>query len=188
MNLFINAISQQGIILSFDENRQIIETLEINILWRESKDLGSIIDNFVKNNLWGYQNLKRIILVHGPGSFTGIRAIVLTINTIKFLFPHIQLTPLSYFSLFHKFPIIKASSKKDLFVQIEEKGSIVILKNEDFFALCEERKIEKIYGDELLGGILKFEKSPDYDTIVQEVKFEDVPMISPLYIKKPNIS
>ena len=32
MNLFINAVSQQGIILSFDENRQIIETLEIDIL------------------------------------------------------------------------------------------------------------------------------------------------------------
>jgi hypothetical protein len=40
------------------------------------------------------------------------------------------MTALSYFQLYNKYPIIKASSKRDCFVQMKENSKIEIISNE----------------------------------------------------------
>ena len=136
MNIFINGVSKDGIIISFDHTRNIIDRQPIDIRMKESKEFPLLIDTFIKEKVGGYETLKNIILVHGPGSFTGIRALVLTINTLKFIYPHLQLTALSYFQLFTGYPIVKTSSKKDVFIQFSQNENIQVLSNEDFFSMC----------------------------------------------------
>jgi hypothetical protein len=188
MNLFIDAVSRKWVICIFDANRHILDTVSIDLQSKESRLLPSILDTLVKEKIGGFKKLNTIVVVHGPGSFTWVRAIVLTVNTLKFIYPHISLVPLSYFSLFSAYPIVKPSSKKDAFVQFSPEEDIRILTNEQFFEICYEKGITCVFWEEIPGSTLKFENRVNYDTIIQDVVFTSQSLVAPLYIKKPNIS
>jgi hypothetical protein len=90
-------------------------------------------------------------VVNWPWSFTWVRTIVLAINSINFIIDK-NITTLNFFELFEKYPIIKSSSRRDLFVKYEKNDTIAIVKNEDL-------KIPDnwiIYGD--LNNNILFEK------------------------------
>lgn len=58
--------------------------------------------------------------------------ISLVVNTLAYIYPHIFLTGISFFDMYDAYPIIKTSSKKDLFVKREKYASIEVVSNEDF--------------------------------------------------------
>ena len=91
-----------------------------------------MIDEFLVRQKISYEQIQNIVCVVGPGSFTGIRMVTLVVNTITFIYPHIFLTPLSFFELYHEYPIIKTCSKQDLFVKWEKSGTIEVITNADF--------------------------------------------------------
>jgi tRNA A37 threonylcarbamoyladenosine modification protein TsaB len=80
----------------------------------------SKVSDFLREAQVSYQEIENIVLVVGPGSFTGIRTTVLYANTLSFIFPHLFLTGVSFFDLYETYPIVKTSSKRDLFVQKEK--------------------------------------------------------------------
>jgi len=192
MNLFVDTISAPAHIIFFDENKKIIDEYTWSIKWKESSTLIPKIDDFLRKHKLEYKNLENIIVVNGPWSFTGVRTTVLVMNTINYIIKK-NLIPISFFDLFHQYPIIKASSKRDCFIQREKNNKIEIMKNEDIFQKLEKNQIGCIYGEinsELFTS-RKIVDKVDYQSIIDEIKicnWERNKRIEPLYIKKPNIS
>ena len=186
MNIFINAITQNGILILFDNKKNIISEKNIKILWNESSKLISEIDNFLKENKLNYFDLENIVVINWPGSFTWVRTIVLAINTINFIINK-NITALSFFDLYDNYPIIKSSSKRDLFVKYKKNDSIEIVKNEDFL----KNNYQEIYWDisnNILQDKIELNSKIDYKKIIKNLVFQKNKKIEALYIKKPNIS
>jgi len=68
----------------------------------------------------------------------------LIVNTINFI-TNKDITPVNYFDLFDSFPIIKSSSKRDLFVKFNKNSEIEVLTNEDFLDVIKNKKTNIIY-------------------------------------------
>lgn len=185
MYLFVNTISKIGKLIIFNEERDIIKEKDFEIKWNESSKLIPEIDSFLKENGIVYKDLKNIVIVNGPWSFTWVRTTVLAINTINFITKN-SLTDLNYFDLFDNYPIIKESSKRDCFLKKDKNSPIEIISNDEILKYINENKIEKIYWETNLEGLNTIEKI-DYNSIIKNVKLLNKDKVDPLYIKKPNI-
>ncbi len=184
MNLFINAISELGTLILFNNKRQIISQKDIKVLGNESSKLISIIDKFLDENNHVYNDISNIVVIHWPWSFTWVRTIVLAINSINFIIQK-NITALSFFDLFDSYPIIKNSSRRDLFVKFNKSDTIEIVKNDDFIFSW------KIYWDiwnNILSEKLQTVWDINYQKIIKDLEFQENRLIEPLYIKKPSIS
>lgn len=188
MNIFINAVSKSWIIILFNEKREIISEENIEILWNESSKLTTIIDEFLKKNNIKYFDLENIVVVNWPWSFTWVRTIVLAINSINFIINK-NITTLNFFDLFDKYPIIKSSSRRDLFVKYKKNDNISIVKNDDFInKVSDDKNIYWDLNNNLLSENIKIITDINYKKTIQNIIFQKNKLIEPLYIKKPNIS
>jgi len=190
MNLFVNAISQNWILLLFNEQREIICQQAIQILWNEGSRLIGLIDDFLQTVNCKYWNIENIVVVNWPWSFTWVRTIVLAINTINFINKK-YITPVSFFDLFENYPIIKNSSRRDLFVKYCKSGSIEIVKNDDFIKKIVQEDLQDIYWDiwnNILSEKVHTLADIDYPKIIKNIELQKLERIEPLYIKKPSIS
>lgn len=185
MNLFVNTISNPAVLIIFDENRNIKNELRFEIKWNESSLLIPKIDEFLKENNLNYFDIKNIVLVNGPGSFTWVRTSVLAINTINFITKN-NLTPINFFSLYKNFPIVKNSSKRDSFVKLEKDSKIEIIENEKLSEILNKNNIKIIYWETNIENVQIIEKI-DYLSIIKEIELKEFKKIEPLYLKKPNI-
>jgi len=187
MNLFLNAISTNWKLILFNNSREIISEFDFEILWNESEKLIGIIDEFLWKNKIEYKDLENIVVVAGPWSFTGIRTIVLLVNTINFVINK-NITSLNYFDLFENYPIIKSSSRRDSFLKRDKNSEIEIIKNDEVLKYLTENNINNIYWENKnIENIEIFEKI-DYSAIIKNIEFENMKIIKPIYIKKPSIS
>lgn len=192
MNLFINAITQNWVLILFDEKRIIISQKNIKILWNESSKLIEEIEIFLKENKITYTNLENLVVVNWPGSFTWVRTIVLTINTINFIIDK-NITDLSFFDLFENYPIIKSSSKRDLFVKFKKSDNIQIIKNDDFLNNLSTESLSPLQinwdiSNNIISEQIKINSEINYKKIIKNITFKKNKKIESLYIKKPNIS
>ncbi len=188
MYLFFDGVSSQGYIWLFDSQKKYLASDRFHIAWNESTQTIPIIDAFMQEQNISYEDIENIVTLIGPWSFTGIRTISLVVNTLSYIYPNIFLTPYSFFDLYQNFPIVKASSKRDLFVKWQKSATIEIVQNADFESRCEE---SAIYGDINLERFKKnfsIKDTRDYTQIFQNIVLQKQKQISPLYIKKPNIS
>ncbi len=172
MNLFIDTISSKAHVFIFDDSREIIDNISWDVIWNESSTITPKIDELLeKNNIW-YNNIKNIVIVNWPGSFTWVRTSILAANSINYVINK-NMTAISYFDLFTTYPIVKASSKRDCFIQRTKDSEIEIVQND---ILTKEwiniEWLEKI----------------DYKSIIKKIKFDNLKQVWALYIKKPNIS
>jgi hypothetical protein len=92
--------------------------------------------------------------------------------------------------LYKNYPIIKASSKRDHFVQFNKNSKIEIIPNKELLLLLKEKSIEKAYGEanKDLFEDIEILENIDYISIIKDIKFQNLKQIEALYIKKPNIS
>ncbi len=184
MNIFLDTISAKNALILFDEKRNILDTHFFDVRLNESTLLIEEFDNFLKKNKREYTDLENIIVVNGPGSFTGVRTTVLLVNTINFVLKK-NITTLTYFDLFEKYPMVKTSSKRDCFVKMTRESEIEIIQNED---LKEKLKwIKVLYGDMILENI-QINSQVDYEKIIKNISFQNQKIAEAFYLKKPNIS
>lgn len=184
MNIFLDTISAKNALILFDEKRNILDTHFFDVRLNESTLLIEEFDNFLKKNKREYTDLENIIVVNGPGSFTGVRTTVLLVNTINFVLKK-NITTLMYFDLFEKYPMVKTSSKRDCFVKMTRESEIEIIQNED---LKEKLKwIKVLYGDMILENI-QINSQVDYEKIIKNISFQNQKIAEAFYLKKPNIS
>lgn len=189
MNLFIDAISNPWVIILFDNDRKIEDSLSWNIKWNESSTLMPKIDEFLVQHNLNYKELGNIVLVNWPWSFTGVRTITLVVNTINYITNN-NLTDISYFNLFDKYPIIKSSSRRDSFYLADKDSDVKIIYNDDLIKILEGSWVNKIYWEtnsDLFNNFELLEKV-DYENILKKIEFKKLKKLEPLYIKKPNIS
>ncbi len=188
MYLFFDWVSSKWYIWLFDNEKKIICSESFEVQWNESTKIIPLIDIFLKKNNTLYKDIENIAVVIGPGSFTWIRAISLIVNTLSYTHSHMRLTGISFFDLYNDFPIVKSSSKRDLFVKYSDSATIEIVKNEDFF-IWEWKSL--VYWDVDISKLtwkLELFNEPDYNNIFKNLELQENKIVAPLYIKKPNIS
>ena len=188
MYLFFDAVSSHGYIGLYNENRQCIYCNSFDIKGNESSKLVPIIDEFIKEQDIAYEELKNITTVIGPWSFTGIRSVSLIVNTLAFIYPQLYITAISFFDLYDSYPIVKSSSKRDLFVKYSKNDKIEIIKNDDLSFWSDVISVSGDTEKERIWNEIQLENTPDYDAIFRRVVFQKNKQVAPLYIKKPNIS
>ncbi len=188
MILFFDGVSTQGYIGLYTTQKTLLCAQSFSIAGNESTKTIWVIHAFLKENHILYEDIEHIVCVVGPGSFTGVRTISLVINTLAYVYPHITLTGISFFDLYDSYPVVKSSSKRDLFVKYEKSATIQVVPNHDFEAHCDT---QSIYGDV---DVTRFKKDftliskIPYDKILAKIELQHQKQLSPLYIKKPNIS
>lgn len=188
MYLFFNGVAVEAYIGLYSDQRELIACENFHISGNESTKTIPVIDDFLNKCNVSYTDISNIVCVVWPGSFTGIRTISLVVNTLAYIYPNIYLTAINFFDLFENYPIVKSSSKRDLFVKREKSDTIEILSNSDFEDINTQKML---YGDV---DISRFEKNYtletyiDYDICMKNIVLEKEKKLAPLYIKKPNIS
>jgi len=185
MNIFLNAVSKNWFIFCFDDKKNILDKYFFDIFWNESLKLIDIFENFlIKNNI-KYDEINNLIVVNWPWSFTWIRIITLFVNTLSYVFDNIKLTDFSYFDLFNSYPIVKQSSKRDLFVKKSKNNIIQILKYNELEKYLKKNKINKCFWETI--DLCDIETEFDFSYIIKKIKFKEKKFIQAKYIKKPNI-
>jgi hypothetical protein len=110
------------------------------------------------------------------------------VNTLAYTFDHITLTPVNFFDLYSSYPIVKSSSKRDLFVKLSKSDIIRVMSNADFE---EQTQSEEVYGDtthDRFEREIHISQEIDYSKFLKTISLEKNKRLAPLYIKKPNIS
>lgn len=193
MILFIDTISKPCFIWLFDDDKNLLDSKIYDITGNESMTLNPNIDELLKKNNTSYFDLENIVLVNWPGSFTWIRTAVLVANTINFIIKK-NMTGIDYFSMYEiaweeNYPIIKDSSRRDLFIKKDINSKIEIIPNEDLISYLKENQISKIYWDTAieLENIKKI-SSIDYVKVLNKINLDNKTKLEAFYMKKPNIS
>ena len=184
MYLFFDGVSSKWYIALFDETKRMFASENFEIMWNESTKIIPLFTWFLERQGHKYEEIENIVVVVWPGSFTWIRTISLVVNTLSYIYPHISLTPVNFFDLYQNYPIIKSSSKRDLFVKYDKSATIEIVKNEDFL---QKQTYNKVYGDAKIWDIQCIWVD-NYETIFHKIELQGLESVAPLYIKKPNIS
>ena len=121
--LFLDAVSSEGR-LTLLQKKQSVAKEVFSLAGNESSLLPARVFSFLQDRGIDPKDLGHIYVVNGPGSFTGIRTICLFVNTLAYIYPHLTLTPISFFDLYKDYPIVKQSSRRDVFVK-KQKDDII---------------------------------------------------------------
>lgn len=137
----------------------------------------------------GIDGIKKIIVLKGPGSFTGIRIGITAANTISYLLkiPIYSLTAFDFlYEKFKKYPIILYAGRKEVYIKSSAKEPPVIhlgTEVEGFFygELLQEqeeafKKIKLEKSKKTFGQVIA-------NLSAKTLKKEKI--VEPLYIKKP---
>lgn len=161
----------------------------IELAGNESSKLSEKVLGFLESACVQVSELQYIYVVVWPGSFTGIRSITLFVNTLAYAYDHIKLIPLSFFDLYSSYPIIKQSSRRDVFVKKDSLSIIKILSREELQEyLSDIPHCFWSFDWELFSIQSEIHNSYDIEEILQHIQTKAVKCVSALYIKKPNIS
>lgn len=184
MNLFIDTVSCPSYICLWDDERNIISDYSWDARMNESSTLIPNIKSLLLHGGYAFKDLENIVLVSGPGSFTGVRTTTLVANTLSYLNKETKLSDITYFDLFENYPIIKKSSRRDCFVKMSKNSEIEIIMNPDL-----ENLIKSNYSWDKIDS-LEFDvySKPDYEKIIKNLEFRSKDIVSPFYYKKPNIT
>lgn len=193
MYLFFDAVSTRGYIWLFNSDKILQAEYFFAASGNEGKELPGLIDMFLKQQSVSYTEIQNIVCVVGPGSFTGIRMVSLVVNTLAYIYPHLTLTPISFFDLYTQYPIINTSSKKDLFVKWEKHATIEVVGKGDFEAHMRSlpHAPKYCYGNASWGlweRTFFLEEQYVPSEVLQRTQIQTLKKLAPLYVKKPNIS
>jgi tRNA threonylcarbamoyl adenosine modification protein YeaZ len=186
MFLFIDACFEYLNIALFTENK-IIKSMSIKTNNNLTDLIVEHIVQLIKGAKKSFHDLKRLYIVNGPGSFTGIKAVVIIAKV---------------FSQTLSIPVYTISSLR---ISLSSIYGISILdaKNNKFYAAIYQQNTKKIYQDVLTQEQvdqlcknthnLPIQKTYNQKNIFGNVikhfrdfqKIKDIIKLSPLYIKKP---
>lgn len=141
-----------------------------------------------------FEDIKKIIVVKGPGSFTGLRVGVAVANTIAYL-TGAELNAVSTFAYWHaKSPkqdatLLTFAGKKAVYINDGEVVNLEQINN-----LLAEKNITETFGDITQDQIDHINSTHHKatqsfaETLLKISNFETTPLVKPLYIKPPSIT
>lgn len=189
MYLLINAVSEPATLLVFNEARKRLALESKEIKGKEFDLLLPWVEE-VLSSVWGsIQSLDGIVIVNGPGSFTGMRIVTLTANSIAFA----QNTPLYAIDIFSlgklwgwEYPMILKANREEYLIKESETIESKLSGKDSIppgicYGIWEENDFEN--------GKISIKWSIDYESFLRDFHFGEKTMrVDPLYIKKPNIT
>jgi len=186
--LAINTALKESAIALIDGKKVIYEKS-----WKSSSDeaekLMPEIDKMLKKSKADYGEIKKIIVLKGPGSFTGIRIGITAANTISYLLkaPIYSLTTFDYlYEKFKKYPTILYAGRKEVYTKSSAKEDQIIhlgteVEGHFYGELLDEQ--EKLFEK------IKLEKSKKtFGQVIANLSPKSLKkekIVEPLYIKKP---
>jgi tRNA threonylcarbamoyl adenosine modification protein YeaZ len=166
----------------------------------EAEKLLPNIHSLLKKNKLDFKDLTRIVVVQGPGSFTGLRIGVTVANLIANL-QKIPVHSVDTFTLLRRKndskptePIVLLAGKKEIYIQEKEGSKPTITKLEE---AASQLPKEPVHGELLpdqIEEIPNFKPSTkSFANTLKELKPKDLKeapksIVHPLYIKEPSIS
>ena len=183
----------------------------------EAEKLMPEIAKLFKKGKLEYNDIKKIIVVRGPGSFTGLRIGVTVANTIAYLqkLPVHSINTFQYLRQKNKdakdaglsanpkqlaTALLLFAGKKEVYIQFKASQNPLLEKTEDAKTILKEKKIKKIFGELLEDqkkeleskSKIKFKESKQTfgEAILKtpQKEFKKDKIVQPLYIKGPGIS
>ncbi len=186
------------------------ENFQKELLWKtkfdHSQKLLIYIDKFLKENKVSYKDLKGIVVISGPGSFTGIRIGVCVGNTLAWSLniPILAIDTLLAQALLLKekkvVAILKASKNEAYlakFQNLKKIGSYKIVPKKQILNLTKGFLIVAQFPDLKIKKGLIIDKASKNHRALEAIKFiyQDLKTkrkftkpVHPFYLKKPNIT
>lgn len=186
--LAINTALKESAIALIEGKKVLCETCW-GAFSREAEMLMPEIHKMLKKAKTDYKEIKKIIVLKGPGSFTGIRIGITAANTISYLLkvPIYSLTAFDFlYEKFKKYPIILYAGRKEVYIKSSAKEPPVIHPGTEVEGhFCGELLQEQ----EKLFKKIKLEKSKKtFGQVIANLSAKALKkekIVEPLYIKKP---
>ena len=146
-----------------------------------------------------YDQLAEVVIIKGPGSFTGLRVGVTVANTIAHL-THAKLFAVSTFEYWHaisEFPVVIYAGSGGVYLSENVKQRPKMLNLDQALKLFKRLKVKSLCGDistdqkKLFAEIKLGKPTKSFGKIMQKIlmkKLKPQKIINPLYIKKPQIT
>ena len=150
-----------------------------------------------------FKDLDKIIVVKGPGSFTGLRIGIIVANMISYL----QQIPIYSIDMYnflriaygpaHDTALVLFAGKSEISIQFKKNDKPIISKISEAQKLLKERKIKKIFGElfpeqkEALKNFKFIKPKLTFGEAILKIQtknLEKSKIVEPLYIKSPDIS
>lgn len=189
MYLLINTLSPSATYLLFNSERKVVSEEVLDIHGRESEYFLESLLLFLERNSLEYKDLEGVVTVNGPGSFTAMRIITLTLNTLS-LVHKVPLYSIDSFALGElsgwRHPILIRANRGEYLLQeyIDSSPKLVAipdLPSGSYFGFGEE--------NDFANQDISIESTLDYESICRNITLANpVERMEPLYIKKPNIT
>jgi tRNA threonylcarbamoyl adenosine modification protein YeaZ len=184
------AIKETSIALT--DGKKIIHERSWGSFSNEAEKLMPEIAKAFKKAKIDFKEIKKIIVLKGPGTFTGLRVGVAAANTISYLLnvPIYSLTTFDYlYEKYKKYPIVLYAGRKEIYIKKSAKEELIICKAEDT-----EKFLKTAYG-EILPEQKKFFKKikltkskKTFGQVIANLNpkiLKKEKIVEPLYIKKP---
>lgn len=180
--LFISTYNEK-IIIGLIKNHEIIQILNQETYKSHSEYIVPMIQQIITNNNITLQDLSEIIVVNGPGSFTGTRLGVTDAKMLSFTLniPIKTITSIEAIAYSKEEPnkIIEITDSKGKYIGIFEnnilQNEIVYLKNEDI-----EKYLNKYNYNIYINDEINLYKLIPY---LDKIKYTPVHEANPIYIK-----
>ena len=191
MYLLIDTVSHPANYILFDLQKNIVSKDLLEIKGSESElFLDSILSFLSKNNIQ-FQNLTGVVVVNGPWSFTAMRIITLTINTLVFVHP-ILLYSVDYFTFgslwWWEYPILMRANRGEYLIQKNKDSSPELIEIPNILPRT-YYWVGDINDFKCTNDIISIQSTLDYSVFCKNFPMDSpVQKIEPLYIKKPNIT
>ncbi len=182
MNLFIDTTNEKYVkIATFEDTMHNFHETEVT----HEKNLAEIFVQIVKEHLEKYelviQDIKKIYLIKGPGTFTGVKIGTVFANTLKQTLEDIELFEMNSCDIRYNLQteVIAIDAKSNMsyatIYHDGEKSPLRLLKNEDLEHFCNKYhiKLNKDYHYQTNNALVY---NLDY--------FEPTDRVIPLYVKK----
>lgn len=180
--LFISTYNEK-IIIGLIKNNEIIQILNQETYKSHSEYIVPMIQQIINNNNITLQDLSEIIVVNGPGSFTGTRLGVTDAKMLSFTLniPIKTITSIEAIAYSKEEPnkIIEITDSKGKYIGIFEnnilQNEIVYLKNEDIEKYLNKYKYKIYTNNEIeLNKLIQH---------LDKIKYTPVHEANPIYIK-----
>lgn len=168
----------------------------------EAEKLLPAINSLFKKAKIKYEDLDGVIVVKGPGSFTGLRVGVSVANAIAFIqkIKLFEIGTIEYlwesFDQKKNSALVLFAGRNEVYIQFAKQEKIKLRTLEEALEELKKKKIKNIFGQLLADQQKKFKEfkiqkqnnpfGKAVSAIVQKLK--PVKIVEPLYIKGPNIS
>lgn len=134
MFLLVDAISDPAIYVLFDEDRRVIDRCSFSIRGQESEQFFVTLEAFVGKNRQTLRDLSGIVIVNGPGGFTSMRIITLTVNTIAYVH-RAPLYPIDFFAFAAyagaSFPMLLRANRGEYLLKASPEDEPRIVPNQE---------------------------------------------------------